>query len=58
MKTIMILALALGLAGCASVEQIDGIPVATAMTDGSIVAAPQGWVDYCRRHAEDPSCQP
>ena len=58
MKTIIILALALGVTGCAGVEQIDGIPAATAMTDSSIVAAPPGWVDYCGRHAEDPSCRP
>ncbi len=57
MKTIIILALTLGIVGCASIDQADSIPSATAMTDTSLAAAPQGWVDYCQRHAEDPSCR-
>ena len=57
MKVIAVLLLALSVVGCASVDQVDGIPMATAMTDGAIVPAPQGWVDYCRRHAEDSSCR-
>jgi predicted transglutaminase-like cysteine proteinase len=57
MKVIAVLMLVLGMAGCASVGQVDAIPMATAMTDGPLVPAPAGWVDYCRRHAEDPSCR-
>lgn len=34
------------------------IPVATALTDGPLTAAPAGWTSYCDRHLEDPACRP
>ena len=46
------LALAASLAGCAT-----DIPVATALRDGPLTAAPAGWVSYCDRHAEDSGCR-
>lgn len=31
-------------------------PPSTALVDGAPAPAPAGWVDYCRRHAEDSGC--
>jgi hypothetical protein len=57
MKAVSVLLFTLSVAGCAPGADFDRIPAATAMTDGPLVPAPAGWVDYCRRHAEDPSCR-
>jgi predicted transglutaminase-like cysteine proteinase len=46
-------AASLSLAACAT----DSIPVATALTDGALTAAPAGWVNYCTRHSEDSGCR-
>ena len=47
-----------GLLGCTPAIRLDRIPDASAMAEGPLVPAPPGWIDYCRRHAEDPSCRP
>lgn len=42
------LLLALLLAGCMSSGPV--------MPDGAPIRPLDGWVDYCQRHPEDPSC--
>ncbi len=56
MKSLLLI-LSIVVLGAATAGCAPDIPMATALTDGPLTAAPAGWLNYCERHSEDPGCR-